>query len=161
MSFFLVVVVALIVPFKVMLHWPTCNADSHNACFSHEFADMLHLWIAFKNLQRVKHCKYRQKIVRNGVLTLERFFAQHRIIASWRCTLTSVTPPLNVVHQYIYFSFSCFHVQSHTVHKHFPNGERRYRTYVPRLSNKFHGRKTIGPFIRGKISRGLHNPRLT
>ena len=113
MSFFLVVVVALIVPFKVMLHWPTCNADSHNACFSHEFADMLHLWIAFKNLQRVKHCKYRKKIVRNGVL-LERFFAQHRIIASWRCTLTSVTPPLNVVHQYIYFSFSYASMSNHT-----------------------------------------------
>ena len=27
-------------------------------------------------------------------VTLEWFFAQHRIIASWRCKLTSVTPPL-------------------------------------------------------------------
>ena len=39
-----------------------------NACFSHEFADMLHFWIAFKNLQRVAALQISQKIVRNGVL---------------------------------------------------------------------------------------------
>ena len=31
---------------KVVLHWSTCNANLptpiRNACFSHEFADMLH-----------------------------------------------------------------------------------------------------------------------
>ena len=42
---------------------PTCNA-----CFSHEFADMLHFWIAFKNFQRVTALQISQKIVRNGVL---------------------------------------------------------------------------------------------
>ena len=31
-----------------------------------------------------------------GVYKLEWFFAQRRIIASWRCKLTSVTPPLGV-----------------------------------------------------------------
>ena len=39
-----------------------------NACFSHEFADMIHFWIAFKNFQRVAALQISQKIVRNGVL---------------------------------------------------------------------------------------------
>ena len=39
-----------------------------NACFSHEFADMLHFWIDFKNFQRVAALQISQKIVRNGVL---------------------------------------------------------------------------------------------
>ena len=39
-----------------------------NACFSHEFADMLHFWIALKNFQRVAALQISQKIVRNGVL---------------------------------------------------------------------------------------------
>ena len=39
-----------------------------NACFSHEFSDMIHFWIAFKNFQRVAALQISQKIVRNGVL---------------------------------------------------------------------------------------------
>ena len=39
-----------------------------NACFLHEFADMLHFWIAFKNFQRVAALQMSQKIVRNGPL---------------------------------------------------------------------------------------------
>ena len=39
-----------------------------NACFLHEFADMLHFWIAFKNFQRVAALQISQKIVRNGPL---------------------------------------------------------------------------------------------
>ena len=39
-----------------------------NACFSHEFADTLHIWITFKNFQRVAALQISQKIIRNGVL---------------------------------------------------------------------------------------------
>ena len=39
-----------------------------NACFSHEFADMLHFWIAFKDFQRVAALQISQKILRNGPL---------------------------------------------------------------------------------------------
>ena len=39
-----------------------------NACFLHEFADMLHFWIAFKNFQRVAALQISRKIVRNGPL---------------------------------------------------------------------------------------------
>ena len=39
-----------------------------NACFSHEFADMLHFWIAFKNLQPVAALQISRKIVRNRPL---------------------------------------------------------------------------------------------
>ena len=39
-----------------------------NACFLHEFADMLHFCIAFKNFQRVAALQISQKIVRSGVL---------------------------------------------------------------------------------------------
>ena len=43
-----------------------------NACFSHEFSDMLTLvasfWIAFKNLQRVAALQIAQKIIPDGVL---------------------------------------------------------------------------------------------
>ena len=53
---------------KVMLHWSTLNADSQRMTFSHEFADMLHFWIAFKNFQRVAALQISQKTVRNGPL---------------------------------------------------------------------------------------------
>ena len=39
-----------------------------NACFSHELADMLHFWIAFKNLQHVAALQISRKIVRNRPL---------------------------------------------------------------------------------------------
>ena len=42
-----------------------------------------------KNSKALQHCKYRPL----RAVILEWFFAQHRIIASWRCKLTSVTPP--------------------------------------------------------------------
>ena len=64
-----------------------------NACFSHEFADMLHFWIAFKNFQRVAALQISQIKRSQRAITLEWFFAQHHIIASWRCKLTSVTSP--------------------------------------------------------------------
>ena len=44
-----------------------------NARFSHEFADILHSWIAFKNLQRVAAMQISQKIARNGVLYYNDF----------------------------------------------------------------------------------------
>ena len=58
-----------------------------NACFLHEFADMLHFWIAFKNFQCVAALQVSQKIVRNGVLHQKDF--SHNIVslqvgvASW------------------------------------------------------------------------------
>ena len=50
--------------------------------------------------QKLATCCSTANIAKNcpqrGV-TLEQFFAQHRIIASWRCKLTSVTPPLDEI----------------------------------------------------------------
>ena len=40
-----------------------------NACFSHEFVDMLHILIAFKDLQRVAALQISQKIVHYGCYT--------------------------------------------------------------------------------------------
>ena len=53
-----------------------------NACFSHEFADMLHFWIAFKNFQRVAALQISRKIVRNRPLTKMIFRA-----TSYHCKL--------------------------------------------------------------------------
>ena len=39
-----------------------------NTCFSHKFADIFTLLIAFKNFQRVAALQISKKIVRNGVL---------------------------------------------------------------------------------------------
>ena len=39
-----------------------------NASFSHEFADMLHFWIAFKDFQYVAALQVSRKIVRSGPL---------------------------------------------------------------------------------------------
>ena len=85
---------------KVVLHWSICNANLQRRSQSMFFARICRhvtlaasFWIAFKTLHNaLQHCKYRKKSSATGCYT-ERFFAQHRIIASWRCKLTSVTPP--------------------------------------------------------------------
>ena len=47
-----------------------------------------------KTCNTLQHCKYREKsFAMQPAVTLKWFFAQHRIIASWRCKLPSVTPP--------------------------------------------------------------------
>ena len=82
---------------KVMLHWPTCNANLQRRFATHVSRTNLQTCYTFESLSKtcktLQHCKYRKKSFATGHYT-EWFFAQHRIIASWRCKLTSVTPPL-------------------------------------------------------------------
>ena len=68
-----------------MLHWPICSEFAQCCCkFLNRFQKLA---TCCSTANIAKNCPQR------GV-TLEQFFAQHRIIASWRCKLTSVTSPL-------------------------------------------------------------------
>ena len=79
--------------FKVMLHWSTCNAYSQRMFFA-RICRHVTLLNRFQKLPtRCSTANIAKNCSQRGV-TLERFFAQHRIVASWRCKLTSVTPPL-------------------------------------------------------------------
>ena len=83
---------------------PTCNADSQRMFFRTNLQTCYTCCKFLNRFQNLATCntalQISQKIVRNGVLYWNRFFAQHhwriirRIIATWRCKLTSVTPPL-------------------------------------------------------------------
>ena len=82
---------------KVMLHWSTCNANLQRRFATHVSRTHLQTFYTFESLSKtsnaLQHCKYRKKSSEAECNT-RTFFAQHRIIASWRCKLTSVTPPL-------------------------------------------------------------------
>ena len=84
-------------PLKVTLHWSTCNANLQRRFATHVFCTNLQTCYTFESLSKtsnaLQHCKYRKKSFATAV-TIEWFFAQHHIIASWRCKLTSVTSPL-------------------------------------------------------------------
>ena len=62
-----------------------------NACFLHEFVTLLN---RFQKLPTRWSTANIAKKRSQRAVTLEWFFAQHHIIASWRCKLTSVTSPL-------------------------------------------------------------------
>ena len=73
---------------------PTCNADSQRMFFA-QICRHATLLNRFQNLAtRCSTANIAKNRPQRGV-TLDRFFAQHRIVASWRCKLTSVTPPLH------------------------------------------------------------------
>ena len=74
---------------------PTCNADSQRMFFA-RICRHVALLNRFQKLPtRCRTANIAKNRPQRGV-TLERFFAQHRIIASWRCKLTNVTPAWNV-----------------------------------------------------------------
>ena len=77
-----------------------------NACFSHEFADMIHFWIAFKNFQRVAALQISQKIVRNGVLHWNDF---SRNIVSLQVDQCNITLKLANEEHWRTWSGSAFH----------------------------------------------------
>ena len=89
---------------KVVLHWSTCNANLQRRFATHVFRTNLQTCYTFESLSKtfkaLQHCKYRKKSSATGCYTRMICFAQHRIIASWRCKLTTVTPPL-------YFWWDC------------------------------------------------------
>ena len=86
---------------EVVLHWSICNANLQRRFTTHGFRMNLQTcYTCCKFLNRFQNlatCCSTANIAKNcpqrGVV-LEWFFAQHRIIASWRFKLTSVTPPL-------------------------------------------------------------------
>ena len=78
---------------KVMLHWSTCNADSQRMFFARICR---HVTLLNRFLKLPTRCST-ANIAKNRsqrAVTIEWFFAQHHIIASWRGKLTSVTSPL-------------------------------------------------------------------
>ena len=72
---------------------PTCNADSQRM-FLARICRHVTLLNRFQKLATRCSTANIAKNRSQRAVTLEWFFAQHRIIASWRCKLTSVTPPL-------------------------------------------------------------------
>ena len=72
---------------------PTCNADSQRM-FLTRICRHVTLLNCFQKLATRCSTANIAKNRSQRAVTLEWFFAQHRIIASWRCKLTSVTPPL-------------------------------------------------------------------
>ena len=85
-----------------MLHWPICSEFAQCCCkFLNRFQKLA---TCCSTANIAKNCSQR------GV-KLEQFFAQHRIIASWRCKLTSVTPPLQALNMH-----TCIHTdEAHTI----------------------------------------------
>ena len=77
---------------KVMLHWSTCNADSQRMFFA-RICRHVTLLNRFQKLPTRCSTANIAKNRSQRAVTLEWFFAQHHIIASWRCKLTSVTSP--------------------------------------------------------------------
>ena len=72
---------------------PTCNADSQRMFFARICRHVTLL----NRFQKLPTRCSTANIVKNRsqrAVTIEWFFAQHHIIASWRCKLSSVTPPL-------------------------------------------------------------------
>ena len=78
---------------KAMLHWSTSNADSQRMFLTRTCRHVTLLNCFQKLAARCSTANIAKNRSQRAV-TLEWFFAQHRIIASWRCKLTSVTPPL-------------------------------------------------------------------
>ena len=79
---------------RVVLHWSTCNADSQRM-FLARICRHVTLLNRFQILATRCSSANIAKNRSQRAVTLEWSFAQHRVIASWRCKLTSVTPPLN------------------------------------------------------------------
>ena len=74
----------------------TCNADSQRMFFARICRHVTLLNRFQKLATRYSTANIAKNRPQRGV-TPERFFAQHRITASWRCKLTSVTPPLAIL----------------------------------------------------------------
>ena len=73
---------------------PTCNGVSQHMFFA-RICRHVTLFNRFQKCpMRCSTVNIAKNRPQRGV-ALERFFARHRIIASWRCKLTSVTPPLD------------------------------------------------------------------
>ena len=71
---------------------PTCNADSQRMFF----AQICRHATLLNRFQKLPTRCSTANIAKNSpqrAVTLEWFFVQHHIIASWRCKLTSVTSP--------------------------------------------------------------------
>ena len=72
---------------------PTCNADSQRMFFA-RICRHVTLLNRFQKLPTRCSTANIAKSRSQRAVTLEWFFAQHHIIASWRCKLTSVASPL-------------------------------------------------------------------
>ena len=82
---------------EVVLHWSTCSANLQRRFATHVSRMNLQTCYTFESLSKtcntLQHCKYREKSFATGRYTRMIFRATSYHHASWRCKLTSVTPP--------------------------------------------------------------------